>query len=129
MAPEPTASPDVPATVAAALMQVTPEPASEPAGRSISDVVRSVDSGLYRIITPDGSGSGFLVSDRGHIVTNAHVVGEHTSVTVRAASGRLGNARVLGKDEMLDLAVLAAEPSHDVRPMTLGKRVGDPTRR
>ena len=120
VAPEPTASPDVPATVVAAMMQVTPEPASEPASPSISDVVRSVDSGLYRIITPDGSGSGFLVSHRGHIVTNAHVVGEHTSVTVRAASGRLGNARVLGRDEMLDLAVLAAEPSHDVRPMTLG---------
>ena len=113
-------TPDIPATVVAAMMQVTPEPASGPAGPSISDVVRSVDSGLYRIITPDGSGSGFLVSDRGHIVTNAHVVGEHTSVTVRAASGRLSNARVLGKDEMLDLAVLAAEPSRDVRPMTLG---------
>ena len=120
VAPEPTASPDVPATVVAAMMQVTPEPASEPASRSISDVVRSIDSGLYRIITPDGSGSGFLVSDRGHIVTNAHVVGEHTSVTVRAASGRLSNARVLGRDEILDLAVLVAEPSHDVRPMTLG---------
>ena len=120
VAPEPTPSPDVPATVVAAMMQVTPEAAAEPARRSISDVVRSIDSGLYRIITPDGSGSGFLVSDRGHIVTNAHVVGEHTSVTVRAASGRLSNARVLGRDETLDLAVLAVEPSQDVRPMTLG---------
>ena len=120
VAPEPTASPDVQATVVAAMMQVTPDPTLEPSERSISDVVRSIDSGLYRIITPDGSGSGFLVSDQGHIVTNAHVVGEHTSVTVRAASGRLSNARVLGRDEMLDLAVLAVEPSQDVRPMALG---------
>ena len=130
VAPEPTASPDVPATVVAAMAQITaaatmtpptPEPTPEPAGRSISDVVRSIDSGLYRIITPDGSGSGFLVSDQGHIVTNAHVVGEHTSVTVRAASGRLSNARVLGCDDALDLAVLLVEPSHDMRPMALGK--------
>ena len=120
VAPEPTVPSDFPATVAAAMSQIALESPHEPSGRSISEVVQSIDAGLYRVITPDGSGSGFLVSEQGHILTNAHVVGEHTSVTVRAASGRLSNARVLGRDEALDLAVLVAKPSSDARPMTLG---------
>ena len=127
--PESTAQAGVPATVVAAMTQIPVESTPESPGRSISDVVSSIDAGLYRIITPDGSGSGFLVSEQGHIVTNAHVVGEHTSVTVRAESGRLSNARVLGRDEALDLAVLLVEPSPDARPMTLGNvseiRLGD----
>ena len=121
-APTPTVTPDVPATMAVAMTRVAPEPSPtpEPSERSISDVVRSIDAGLYRIITPDASGSGFLVSDQGHIVTNAHVVGQHASVTVRSVSGQLSNARVLRKDELLDLAVLVAEPSPDARPLALG---------
>ena len=116
--PAPTA--DIPATFIYTLTRVAPDSSTKPSGRSISDVVQSIDSGLYRIITPERSGSGFLVSEQGHIVTNAHVVGEHASVTVRSASGRLSNARVLGRDEALDLAVLVVEPPPDARPMTLG---------
>ncbi len=120
-APPPT--PDVPATVIAAMQDSTSAPSPEASGRSDpskSDLVRRIDAGLYRIITPDTSGSGFLISDQGHIITNAHVIGDHSSVTVRATSGRLTNAQVLGKDEHLDLAVLLVEPSTDSRVMTLG---------
>ena len=78
--------------------------------------------GLYQIITPSASGSGFLVSEQGHIVTNAHVVGQHLTVTVRSISGALDNADVLGKDEALDLAVLLMEkPTPDLRPMVMGE--------
>ena len=133
-------TPDIPATVIATLTQVAPDtithpnstaaptatitqtvpvPLSDPRGRSISDVVQSVAPGLYQILTPDASGSGFLVTEEGHIVTNAHVVGQHTSVTVRSASGKLGKARVLGKDEDLDLAVVLATPGADARPLPL----------
>ena len=142
VAPTPAATPDIPATVTAAVAaamaaqmvaaapaapdsaarpaMAAPPPSPEPSMRSVSDVVRSVDAGLYQVITPDASGSGFLVSDQGHIVTNAHVVGQHRSVTVRSASGETANARVLGKDGALDLAVLMTEPlSSDARPMPL----------
>ena len=118
--PTPTPVPDVPATAAALLRELLPTPTPEPAERSISDVVRSIDAGLYRINTPDSTGSGFLVSDQGHIVTNAHVVGEHLSVTVRSAAGELSNARVLGKNDRLDLAVVQTKRSHHSQPMTLG---------
>ena len=118
--PESTDRSGVPATVAAAMTRTASEPSLEPSVRSISEVVRSIEPGLYRIFTPDSSGSGFLVSEEGHIVTNAHVVGERNVVTLRAASGWLGNAQVLGRDEALDLAVLVADLPPDARPMTLG---------
>ena len=126
VAPTPTPVPDVPATAAALLRELLPTPTpqptepTKPAGRSVSDIVQSIDAGLYRINTPDSGGSGFLVSDQGHIVTNAHVVGEHSSVTIRSAAGELGNAMVLGKNDRLDLAVVKAEHSHHLQPMTLG---------
>ena len=116
----------VPPTVASAATQIAPTStlplAPTPAERSISDIVRSIDAGLYQIITPSASGSGFLVSEQGHIVTNAHVVGQHLTVTVRSISGALDNADVLGKDEALDLAVLLMEkPTPDLRPMVMGE--------
>ena len=119
------AVPSVPATSTPAATPVMPTPTvtptPEPAERSISDVVRSIEAGLYQVITPNNSGSGFLISDQGHIVTNAHVVGEHPNVTIRSVAGALGNASVLGTDEDLDLAVLLmAEPPSGLQPMVLG---------
>ena len=121
VAPTPTPiPPDVPPTAVVLLSELLPTPTPEPEERSVSDIVRSVDAGLYRINTPDNGGSGFLVSDQGHIVTNAHVVGDHHSVTVRSAAGELSAARVLGKNDHLDLAVVKTEPLHHLQPMTLG---------
>ena len=54
-------------------------------------------------------GSGFLVDAQGHVVTNAHVVEGADAVKVRLADDREFKARVVGKDERLDVAVLQLE--------------------
>jgi serine protease Do len=62
--------------------------------------------------TPDevlkrrGLGSGFIIDPQGHVVTNAHVVEDASSVRVTLADGRELDATVRGRDERLDLAVL-----------------------
>jgi putative serine protease PepD len=67
------------------------------------------------------SGSGFVLDGDGRIVTNAHVVSGVTSVQVTFADGRSVSARVVGKDEETDLAVLAVSPDGlDLRPLELG---------
>ena len=74
------------------------------------------------------SGTGVILSKNGYIVTNAHVVENATSVTVRLTDDRTYQASLVGADEISDLAVLyiAAE---DLIPAQFGDsgslRVGD----
>ncbi|MCL4184035.1 MAG: Do family serine endopeptidase [Burkholderiaceae bacterium] len=58
-----------------------------------------------------GQGSGFVVSDDGLILTNAHVVRDARTVTVKLADRREFEARVLGVDPATDVAVLRIDAS------------------
>ena len=78
------------------------------------------------------TGSGFVLDDKGHILTNAHVVASSTDVRVSFSDHRTVTARVIGKDPDTDLAVLAVSPKGKMlHPLELGDssavRVGDPT--
>lgn len=59
--------------------------------------------------TSVGAGSGFFVSADGYIVTNAHVVENATKITVRLADQRELEARLIGRDEATDLAVIKVD--------------------
>ena len=77
------------------------------------------------------TGSGFLIDDAGHIVTNAHVVDGSSSVTVKFGEGDTLDAKVLGVDDSTDVAVLSVDASQlDATPLELGDSsavgVGDP---
>ena len=73
-------------------------------------------------------GSGVVIDDAGHIVTNNHVVPEASSVKVEIADGRVADAKVLGRDPDTDLAVLEIELDN-LPTMPLGRsdtlRAGD----
>lgn len=56
-----------------------------------------------------GAGSGFFISADGYIVTNNHVVENAEEITVRLADERELTARIVGRDEFTDLAVLKVE--------------------
>ncbi len=53
-----------------------------------------------------GAGSGFIVDPSGIIVTNNHVVGRADEIIVSLTDGRQFKARVLGRDELTDIAVI-----------------------
>ncbi|MCC5617018.1 trypsin-like peptidase domain-containing protein [Nostoc sp. CHAB 5836] len=53
-----------------------------------------------------GTGSGFIISADGRILTNAHVVDGADTVTVTLKDGRTLQGKVLGKDELTDVAVV-----------------------
>ena len=77
------------------------------------------------------TGSGILMDDQGHVLTNAHVVDGSSSVTVKFGDGDALDAKVLGVDDSTDVAVLAVDPSEvDAKPLELGDsdavQVGDP---
>jgi serine protease Do len=56
-----------------------------------------------------GSGSGFIISADGKILTNAHVVDGADTVTVRLSDNKEYQAKVIGKDRQTDLALLKIE--------------------
>jgi S1-C subfamily serine protease len=80
------------------------------------------------------SGSGFLIDDEGHIITNDHVVEGATEYRVRfGEDGEPIEAELLGKDPSVDLALLKVEPEDvgdELQPLELGAsedlRPGDP---
>lgn len=56
-----------------------------------------------------GTGSGFIINKDGDIITNAHVVSGADKVTVILKDGRQIEGKVLGSDEMTDIAVIQAK--------------------
>lgn len=55
------------------------------------------------------SGSGFFVSDAGHILTNAHVIEDCTDIDVTPDAQPTRRARLIASDRMNDLAIVQAE--------------------
>jgi putative serine protease PepD len=77
------------------------------------------------------TGSGFVADGSGHIVTAAHVIDGASSIKVRFSDGTTRTARLLGKDNAIDVAVLKVDPSGlNLHPLPLGSsgslRVGEP---
>lgn len=56
-----------------------------------------------------GQGSGFVVSPDGYILTNHHVVGDSSKVTVKFSDGREMPAKVVGSDSQSDVAVIKVD--------------------
>src|SRR5437870_7360315 len=64
-------------------------------------------------------GSGVIVTNEGHIITNNHVVDQVDEIEVVLSDGRIRKARLIGSDTELDLAVLKMDES-GVKPLKLG---------
>jgi putative serine protease PepD len=134
-------------TVAAAAPTASARPVASKA-LTVNEVYRRASHGVVEITTTttqessspfpyggaapqqQGQGTGFVIDDDGHIVTNDHVVDGADSVRVTLADGSSYTARVVGTDASTDLAVLDVDaPADELSPLTLGSssalQVGD----
>jgi S1-C subfamily serine protease len=73
---------------------------------TFENVVRHVSPTVVQIETQGGLGSGIVFDSKGHIVTNAHVVGDVRRFTVTFPNGKQAQATLVGKFEPDDLAVI-----------------------
>ena len=81
----------------------------------------------------EATGTGFVIDDDGHILTNYHVVAGASTINVGFSDKSTSEAKVLGTDPSNDLALLKVDPSDDgldLAPLELGDsstaQVGDP---
>jgi putative serine protease PepD len=89
----------------------------------VGKIYAAASPAVAAVQTGGGAGTGFLVDGDGTLVTNAHVVGTATTVRVRfGEDGTPIQARVVGRDEGTDLAVLKVSPEsvNGIRPLAWG---------
>ena len=108
--------------------QVSAAPVTAPVGADenfISAVVDKTGAAVVRIDssltsrspesngrTAHGTGSGFIIKADGLVLTNAHVVDGASTVTVTLKDGREFKGKVLGKDELTDVAVVKIQATN-----------------
>ena len=130
------------ATEPAKAIVVTATPAPGAAGTVITDL-EDIYVNLYERASPsvvhitsrtqafdffrgtapqEGTGSGFIYDEQGHIVTNNHVVEGSEDVEVILADGTVAKAKIVGSDAYNDLAVLKVDgvPVELLKPLPLG---------
>ncbi|HEV8539532.1 MAG TPA: trypsin-like peptidase domain-containing protein [Nitrospiraceae bacterium] len=105
---------------------------ARPKEMSIPDVVASVRPSVVTVLTrgvplnpfqhpsPPGSGSGLIIDEHGFILTNNHLVEGIKSLVVGLPNGKLTPGRVIGRDFLLDLALIKIE-AKDLVAARLGR--------
>ncbi|WP_327087293.1 trypsin-like peptidase domain-containing protein [Nonomuraea sp. NBC_01738] len=84
-------------------------------------VISQVLPSIVQINTKTGLGSGVVFDSSGHIITNAHVVGQATEMEVSLATGGTSRkAKLISSFPAGDLAVIKVEDPTDLRPATFG---------
>ena len=77
------------------------------ANKGVVNITTEADGlGFFGDETSTGTGSGFVLDKRGHILTNYHVVQDANSVRVTLFDGTQHDAKVIGADASTDVAVL-----------------------
>lgn len=81
----------------------------------------TIYGGQNGLVIPLGQGSGFVIDQDGHIVTNAHVVDSAEQVEVIFSDGTILSADIIGEDLNSDLAIVKVDQlPENVNPLPLG---------
>ena len=82
-------------------------------------VQATVRQGYYQYQTT-GAGSGFIISEDGYIVTNYHVIDGATAIQITLYNGETYDARLIGGEELNDVAVLKIDGISGLKPVVIG---------
>ncbi|MGV9879703.1 trypsin-like peptidase domain-containing protein [Streptomyces sp. NPDC003006] len=118
------------------LPQTDPESKDRPRG-SVAGIAAAALPGVVTLHvrgdSAQGTGTGFVLDGKGHILTNNHVVepaGTGGEISVTFSGGETAKAKVIGRDSGYDLAVVKVSNVRGLKPLTLGNsenvQVGDP---
>lgn len=109
---------------AAAEKENTATPASAPSGVDWAQVTEEVQPSVVAIeaasATEGHAGSGVIMDDVGHVVTNHHVIADTEDIHVTLSTGQIVPATLVGSDPSTDLAVLKLADTKGIKPATFG---------
>ncbi|NUO39019.1 MAG: PDZ domain-containing protein [Gemmatimonadaceae bacterium] len=108
-----------PAVVSIQTQRVRTNPRRGSQRPGIEDFFRNFEPQPQREEPQEASGTGFIVSKDGYIITNNHVVADADKVTVTLLDKRSFEARVIGRDPTTDVAVIKVNAG-DLPVVTLG---------
>ena len=129
-APSPTNTPEPPLTPVLNIQFVgAPADLSDQRKSSLADLIESVQADVVQITTGGGSGSGFILTADGLVVTNEHVVAGADTVGVWLTNGRRYDGDVLERDATADLALVRIDDNDSFDAIPVGNpdavRMGD----
>jgi len=96
--------------------------AVEKVSKSVVNIasVRLMHDQLFRIFPIQGVGSGVVIDNDGHVLTNNHVIENAQQLKITTTDGRTENGKVIGTDDLTDLAVVKADSIEKFEPAQLG---------
>ena len=86
----------------------------------VSEVVDNTLPSIVEIRAESGTGTGFIVSKSGLVVTNRHVVERDERVIVRVATGEIYLGHVVRTHATLDIAYIEIEADREFVPIPMG---------
>lgn len=75
---------------------------------------------FMRPIPREGTGSGFIIDENGHILTNNHVIKDASELKVTLSNGDTLQAELVGADPLTDIAVIKINYHKKLKPVKLG---------
>lgn len=136
------ATDDDAAPAAASATPATSQPVADGDALSVAEIYRRVGSAVVEVRASSSgdasgfaqpgqaTGSGFVIDEDGHVITNQHVVDGADSVQVVTSAGDEYDADIVGADPSTDVALLDVEEGADLTVVPLGTSeslsVGDP---
>ena len=104
-----------------------PFPFEFPPGSPFEDMFR--DFGTPQERKTSALGSGFVIGEKGIVITNNHVIQGAEDIYIRLDDGREYKAKVIGADPLSDIAVLKIDSKEKFIPVKFGDsdkaRIGD----
>ena len=82
--------------------------------------VKIMHDELFRVFPVEGVGSGVIIDERCHLLTNNHVVDNSDRLKITLTDGRLFNGKVIGTDDATDLAVVKLDSTESLPFAQLG---------
>src|ERR671930_154279 len=77
-------------------------------GKAVVNIasVRTIHDQLFRVFPVEGVGSGVIINEKCHVLTNNHVVDEAQRLKVTLTDRSMFDGKVIGEDESTDLAII-----------------------